>query len=146
MVPVSHPEARTLLVLFVPSVDRDSRPIDQGAWQRRALDHLGTRFGGATAYPKADGVWLDSERLDAMRRATPGTRATAALVRDEPIIVQCWARDVDLANDTRIDELRRLCRAMGWHTQQGAVALVVGAEFHLLDEFSPDDAWEEDAS
>ena len=48
-----------LIVLFVPSVDRESRPIDQTAWTRRSLELLGRLFGGATAFPKAQGVWRD---------------------------------------------------------------------------------------
>jgi hypothetical protein len=54
----SHrPERKTILiVLFVPGVDRDSRPIDQPKWVRRSLETLGTLFGGATAFPKAQGV------------------------------------------------------------------------------------------
>jgi hypothetical protein len=51
--------ATTLLVLFIPSVDRYEQLIDQGAWVERALDFLGSTFGGATAFPKAKGVWRD---------------------------------------------------------------------------------------
>lgn len=61
-------QPRTLLVLFVPSVDRDSSPIDQDDWVRQALEHLGVAFGGATAFPKARGVWLDRERMTAELR------------------------------------------------------------------------------
>ncbi|HEY5867182.1 MAG TPA: hypothetical protein VI542_16800 [Candidatus Tectomicrobia bacterium] len=43
----------TLLVLFIPSVDRDSQPIDQDTWVYRALETLGELFGGATAFPQA---------------------------------------------------------------------------------------------
>ena len=35
----------TLLVLFIPSVDRDSQPIDQATWVHRALETLGALFG-----------------------------------------------------------------------------------------------------
>jgi hypothetical protein len=42
----------TLLVLFIPSVDRDSQPIDQDTWVHRALETLGELFGGATAFPQ----------------------------------------------------------------------------------------------
>src|SRR5262249_22916959 len=46
-----------LLVLFLPSVDRLARPVDQDHWVNRALEFLGAKFGGATAYPKGRGVW-----------------------------------------------------------------------------------------
>ncbi len=42
-----------LIVLFVPSVDREQRAIDQDLWTARALEVLGTMFGGATAFPRA---------------------------------------------------------------------------------------------
>ena len=63
----------TLLVLFIPSVDRDETPVDQDSWVARALETLGHEFGGATAFPKARGVWRDDAR---------GGR----LVFDEPVV------------------------------------------------------------
>ena len=54
---------RVLLVLFVPSVERDgTTPVDQQRWVEAALEMFGRVFGGATAYPKAKGVWRDDER------------------------------------------------------------------------------------
>ena len=50
----------TLLVLFIPSVDRASQPIDQETWVSRALEVLGRLFGGATAFPQGRGVWKDN--------------------------------------------------------------------------------------
>ena len=61
---------RLLLVLFVPSADRDGEPVaEQARWVDDALTMLGTLFGGATAYPRARGVWRDDERE--ARRARP---------------------------------------------------------------------------
>lgn len=40
-----------LLVLFVPSVDRDGEAIDQDHWVDETLRTCGTLFGGATAFP-----------------------------------------------------------------------------------------------
>ena len=48
--------ASTLLVLFVPSVDRYGNAISQGRWVDEALRVLGELFGGATAFPKGRGV------------------------------------------------------------------------------------------
>lgn len=48
---------RVLVVLFVPSVERDGTTlIDQLQWVELALEMFGRVFGGATAYPKAKGV------------------------------------------------------------------------------------------
>ena len=57
-------------MLFVPSVERDgSTAIDQNQWVNAALERLGRTFGGATAYPKAKGIWRDDERGGALGRA-----------------------------------------------------------------------------
>lgn len=68
---------RVLVVLFIPSVERDGNtPIDQQRWVTAALEMFGAVFGGATAYPKARGVWRDDER-------------DGVLVLDEPVVVHC---------------------------------------------------------
>lgn len=67
-----------LVVLFIPSVERDGETsIDQDGWKEKALKLFGDVFGGATAYPKAEGVWRDDER---------GRK----LVRDNPIVFHCY--------------------------------------------------------
>src|SRR5712691_7650609 len=70
----------TLLVLFIPSVDRDSQPIDQDTWVHRALETLGALFGGATAFPQGQGVWRDDAQ---------GGR----LVFDEPVVINCYTSE-----------------------------------------------------
>jgi hypothetical protein len=51
------------VVLFVPSMERDGEtPIDQERWLDLSLEMFGRVFGGATAYPKAKGIWRDDER------------------------------------------------------------------------------------
>jgi hypothetical protein len=50
------------VVLFVPSVERDgTTAIEQPRWVDSALEMFGRVFGGATAYPKAKGIWRDDE-------------------------------------------------------------------------------------
>ena len=44
---------RVLVVLFIPSVERDGMStIDQAFWVDAALEMFGRVFGGATAFPK----------------------------------------------------------------------------------------------
>src|SRR5689334_4527053 len=75
---------RVLVVLFVPSVERDgSTAIDQQSWVDASLEMFGRVFGGATAYPKARGVWRDDER-------------GGALVMDEPLVVHCYTTPADI--------------------------------------------------
>ncbi len=52
----SQPAGTLIIVLFVPSQDRDGKDIDHDFWVTGALETLGTLFRGATAYPRARGV------------------------------------------------------------------------------------------
>jgi hypothetical protein len=100
----------TVLVLFVPSVDRKQEPIDQEHWETEALKVLGRLFGGATAFPQGRGIWRDDER-------------GGSLVFDAPVIIQCYT-SVD-AIDEQADELRTFLVRMGKETRQGAVGFVI---------------------
>lgn len=108
----------SLLVLFIPSVDRDGQPIDQKVWVEKALEFLGVNFGGATAFPKARGVWRDDQR-------------DGKLVFDEPVVVQCYTSLASL--EDLADELRHFLISMGKATLQGAVGLVIDREYLEID-------------
>jgi hypothetical protein len=101
---------RTLLVLFIPSVDCDSQPIDQEMWGYRALEPLGELFGGATAFPQGQGVWRDDAQ---------GGR----LVFDEPVVIHCYTSETLL--EAQAPRLRQCLVAMGEQTRQGALGLVI---------------------
>jgi hypothetical protein len=123
--PLSFARRKTvLLVLFVPSVQRDGlTPIDQDHWVNSALEMLGKLFGGATAYPKAKGIWRDDER--------GGT-----LVKDEPIVVHCYTTPRDIQDEDKLDQLGSFCRTMGHQTNQGEVGLVIGDEYLAIRHFA----------
>lgn len=104
----------SLLVLFIPSVNRNGDAVDQDYWVGRAWESLGTWFGGATAYPRARGVWRDDEL---------GGR----LVFDEPVVIQCYTSETLLA--ARANDLRELLLDMGSQTQQGAVGIVIDRDY-----------------
>ncbi|MEX2091170.1 MAG: hypothetical protein WD971_00760 [Pirellulales bacterium] len=106
--------AADLLVHYIPSHDRDKQPIDQDKWVTKALDFLGRTFHGATAFPKARGVWRDDEQ---------GGR----LIFDEPVIVQCYTKLKLL--ESKSDELGEFLMEMGRETRQGAVGFVINREF-----------------
>jgi hypothetical protein len=72
--------ASTLLVLFIPSLDRYDEPIDQEYWVGEALKVLGHFFGGATAFPRGRGVWRDDEQ-------------GGKLLLDEPVVIQCYTSE-----------------------------------------------------
>lgn len=114
---------RVLAVLFVPSVERDgTTPVEQDRWADAALEVFGVLFGGATAYPKAKGIWRDDER--------GGT-----LVRDEPVVVHCYTTPAEIEDDNNLARLARFCRQMGRDTNQGEIGLVIGDEYFAIRDF-----------
>ena len=114
---------RVLVVLFVPSVERDGvTPTDQPRWVESALDMFGRVFGGATAYPKARGIWRDNER-------------GGALVKDEPVVVHCYTTPADIEDPRNLVELGVFCRRMGRDARQGEIGLVIGDEYFAIRDF-----------
>jgi hypothetical protein len=115
---------RVLIVLFIPSVERDDvSVIDQPFWVESALETFGRVFGGATAFPKAKGIWRDDER--------GGT-----LVKDEPVVVHCYTTPVDIEDGRNLAALGDFCRKLGRETHQGEVGLVVGDEYFAIRDFT----------
>ena len=116
-----------LMVLFVPSVERDGKTsIDQDYWINQALETFGRLFGGATAFPRAEGVWRDDER-------------GGILIRDQPVIIHCYAAEENLqpreGQTDPLEELGRFCRMMGQETRQGEVGLVVADHYIAFTDF-----------
>lgn len=114
---------RVLVVLFVPSVERDGlTSIDQEHWVDAALETFGRVFGGATAYPKAKGIWRDDER-------------GGALVRDEPVVVHCYTTPAGIQDPRNLAELGSFCRRLGRKAHQGEIGLVIGDEYFAIHDF-----------
>lgn len=107
------------VTLFVPSVDRDSRPIDQVYWADQTLRTFGRLFGGATVLPPGRGVWRDDER-------------GGGLVFDDPQMVLAYVQ-TSVLNDPQVAaELRAHLHRLGRESNQGEVLLVVGDRpFHV---------------
>lgn len=103
-----------VLVLFIPSVDRDGATVDQDLWVTEALKLVGQVFGGATAFPQGRGVWRDDER---------GGR----LVFDAPVVIQCYTNEAAL--EAGVEALRLFLVRMGTETRQGAVGLVIDRDY-----------------
>jgi hypothetical protein len=106
--------ASTVLVLFVPSVDRLGTEVDQEAWVGHSLETLGRLFGGATAFPQGRGVWRDDEQ-------------GGHLVFDAPVIVQCYTTEEAL--EAEAESLREFLVEMGARTRQGAVGFVIDRDY-----------------
>ena len=89
-----------LVVLFVPSVERDGvRAIDQDSWVTAALETLGQLFGGATAFPRARGVWRDGEK-------------GGVLVKDQPVVIHCYTTPAEVSDGNRLKQIGSFCRRM----------------------------------
>jgi hypothetical protein len=113
---------RVLLVLFVPSVERDgTTTIDQDHWVQESLTMFGSLFGGATAYPKAKGVWRDDER-------------GGILVFDEPVVIHCYVTANDINDEVNIGALGEFCRRMGRETNQGEIGLIIDGAYFAFRE------------
>ena len=113
-----------LVVLFVPSVQRDGNTaIDQEYWVDAALETFGQLFGGATAFPRAKGVWRDDEM-------------GGVLVKDQPVIIHCYTTPADIHDPDRLSRLGSFCRRMGREAHQGEVGLVIGDEYLAFRDFS----------
>ena len=106
--------ASTLLVLFIPSKDRESRDIDQSHWVSEALKVLGECFGGATAFPQGRGVWRDDAQ-------------NGKLVYDEPVVIQCYTSEKLI--EEKAVPLREYLIRMGTESKQGAVGLVIDRDY-----------------
>ena len=122
--PLTQGRKRVLVVLFVPSVERDGRTtINQQRWVNAALEMFGLVFGGATAYPKAKGIWRDDDR-------------GGALVRDEPVVIHCYTTPDDIEDAANLAALGSFCRRMGRDARQGEIGLVIGDEYFAIHNFA----------
>lgn len=118
----SHfPVGTSLVVIFVPSRDRDGQPIDQEYWVDEVLTTLGRLFRGATAYPRGRGVWRDDEH--------GGT-----LIVEEPVIVFSYVSETDLTTDA-LSELYRTLSRMGREANQGEVGVVIDGKYYGISEY-----------
>jgi len=114
---------RVLVVLFIPSVERDgTTAVDQDRWVNLALTLFGEVFGGATAYPKARGVWRDDERA-------------GALVFDEPVVVHCYMSPGAIQDARNLARLGAFCRRMGREANQGEIGLVIADEYFAIRDY-----------
>jgi hypothetical protein len=104
----------TLLVLFIPNRDRAESPVDQVYWVGEALRVLGELFGGATAFPRGQGVWRDDAR-------------GGKLLFDEPVVIQCYTNESQLERHALA--LRAFFLRMGREARQGAVGFVIDHDY-----------------
>ncbi len=110
----------TLLVLFIPSADREGTPLgkkEQRRWVRKAMKLLGKRLRGATAFPRGWGVWRDDLR-------------GGQLVWDRPVLIQCFTSEETLRQHS--DAVRAFLIELGTETNQGAVGFVIDRAYYEI--------------
>lgn len=115
------PTGASLVVVFVPSKDRDAQPIDQEHWVGEVLATLGRLFRGATAYPRGRGVWRDDDR-------------GGILVTEEPVIVFSYVPDGALTVPA-LEELYRTLSRMGREGRQGEVGVVIDGNYYGITQY-----------
>src|SRR5262245_1247858 len=118
----SLPVGTSLVVVFVPSKDRDGQAIDQEHWVTEVLNTLGILFRGATGYPRGRGVWRDDQR--------GGT-----LIAEEPVIVFSYVAGDDL-NQASLSTLYQTLARMGRDGRQGEVGLVLDGKYYGITDYS----------
>ena len=111
------------VIVFVPSHARDkTRLKDQDVWASRALELMGTLYGGATGFPHLRGIWRDDED-------------GGKLLDDEPIMIQSLAKRVDVENVAKLSQLADFLKLMGKKTKQGAIAVVLNDAIHFISDY-----------
>jgi hypothetical protein len=116
------PVGTSQLVIFVPSVDREGKAIEQDYWVDQILTTLGRLFRGATAYPRGRGVWRDDQH-------------GGLLVKEEPVIVFSYAAPESLTAAT-LKELYGTLSRLGREGNQGEVAVVIDGKYYGITEYS----------
>ena len=116
------PPAGTLqITVFIPSVDREHRPIGQEIWADECLKVLGRLFRGATAFPPGRGVWRDDDQ-------------DGQLVFDDTVLVTSYV-DPDALTDEALSRLREFLHLLGREANQGEVGAVIGGRYYGITEF-----------
>lgn len=115
------PAGTSLIVVFVPSEDRNGNPIEQDHWVDEILTTLGREFRGATAYPRGKGVWRDDER-------------GGELLREEPVIVFSYAAEQDVTT-TALQALYRTLSRIGRETNQGEMGVVIDGTYYGITRY-----------
>lgn len=102
------------VMVYIPSEDRDEKPIDHEYWRIEAVRLMSKLFGGATSV-RGVGGWLDRER--------------GGKVKEEENSMVFSFMDEEDWNEENIPVLKDFLYRMGRETRQGAVGIVVMGEY-----------------
>jgi hypothetical protein len=116
------PVGTSLLVVFIPSKDRDGKPVDQDHWVDEVLKTLGTLYRGSTAYPRGRGVWRDDAR-------------GGVLITEEPVIVFSYIAAEALTTNS-LEALYKTLSRMGRATNQGEIGVVLDGRYYGITSYA----------
>jgi len=103
----------TLLVLFIPSKDKDGNDLkDQDVWASSAGKLLSDLYGGSTNMPPAQGRWYNEE--------------TQETITETVILVHCYLRQGAVNDEEKYKKVAEFLHRMGKKTKQGEVVFVLG--------------------
>ena len=109
------------ITIYVPSRDRDGKPVEYESWVARVLELSSQVGGGATRMPPAQGAWLNPD--------------TKTLVIEDVTLIYSYVDGDALA--ARLPALRQLLHEMGRALNQGEVVIEVNDRFYKIRDFAP---------
>jgi hypothetical protein len=107
------------ITIYVPSRDRDGKPVDFEGWVVRTLELLSQVGGGATRMPPAQGAWLNPK--------------TDALIIEDVTLVYAYVDGDALA--AQLADIRQLMHEMGRALNQGEVVVEFNDSFYKIRDF-----------
>lgn len=107
------------VTIYIPSRDRDGKPVEFEEWVIRAMNLLSQIGGGATRMPPVQGAWLNPE--------------TQALITEEVTLVYSYVDGDTFA--ARLPDVRALMHSMGRALNQGEVVIEFNDTLYKVQEF-----------
>jgi hypothetical protein len=113
----------TLLVLFIPSKDKDGNDLkDQDVWASSAGNLLSELYGGATNMPPAEGRWYNEE--------------TKTTITEPVILIHCYLRQGAVHDEEKYKKVAEFLHRMGKKTKQGEVVFVLGDILYRIRKYT----------
>lgn len=116
----ASPASTQRLTLYVPTVDRNGKPIpDREVWMKEAIHLLSRIGGGATVFPNQLGAWLDPESNEVLEEAVD---IVYSFVNPDPF-------------EKNLARLRAFLHRLGRETNQGEVGFEFDGQFFRITDY-----------
>jgi len=117
----TYPVASSQIVLFIPNLDKNGKPINQRYWVDTTLTTIGVLFRGATAFPPGRGVWRNDE-------------VGGELLFEDTVMIISYV-DPELLTEKSITILRKFLHKFGCESNQGEVGVVINSSYYGITKF-----------